>query len=128
MASIDVKKGLLGGYDVVTRGGTHKTGIEPVEFAKRMEDAGAGEILLNAIDRDGTMKGYDLELIQRVSSAVRIPVIACGGAGSVEDLGAAVKIGGAAAVAAGSLFVFHGRHRAVLISFPSRAELERVLA
>jgi cyclase len=105
--------------------GKRKSGLEPVTFAKQMEDAGAGEILLNSVDRDGTMQGYDLELIRSVASAISIPLIACGGAGSIEDLGRAVIYGGASAVAAGSIFVFHGRHRAVLINFPKRSELER---
>ena len=109
-------------------GGRQKTGLEPVDFARRMESAGAGEILLTAIDRDGTMEGYDLGLIQMVARAVRIPVIASGGAGSLADLRLAVKIGGASAVAASSIFVFQGKHRAVLISFPKRQELEMSFA
>jgi imidazole glycerol-phosphate synthase subunit HisF len=91
-----------------------------------MEKAGAGELLLNSIDRDGTMQGYDLELIRRVADAVSIPVVACGGAGNVQDLGRAVKEGGASAAAAGSLFVFQGPHRAVLISYPTPLELRQV--
>jgi cyclase len=74
------------------------------------------------------MEGYDLELIRRVTGAVQVPVIACGGAGKVADFVAAVKEGGASAVAAGSMVVYHGRHRAVLINFPPRRELERALA
>ncbi|MBI4705043.1 MAG: imidazole glycerol phosphate synthase subunit HisF [Deltaproteobacteria bacterium] len=124
VASIDVKSGPRGEYEVLVRNGAKSTGLDPVAHAQRMEEAGAGEILLNAIDRDGTMTGYDLELVRRVSGAVRVPVVACGGAGSVADLAAAVTRGGAAAAAAGSLFVFHGRHRAVLISFPERSALE----
>lgn len=128
VVSIDVKRGMFGRYEVFTRGGTGRCGLDPIGLAKRMEDLGAGELLLNSIDRDGTMRGYDLELIHQVSGAVGIPVIACGGAGSLEDLAAAIKQGGAAAAAAGSLFVFHGRHRAVLISFPVRKELERAFS
>jgi cyclase len=92
-----------------------------------MERAGAGEILLTSIDRDGTMEGYDINLIKMVTSAVGIPVIACGGAGKVEDFGTAVKTGGASAVAAGSMVVYQGKNRGVLINFPSHDELERVL-
>jgi cyclase len=84
-----------------------------------MARRGAGELFLNSIDRDGTMSGYDVDLVRQVTSAVPIPVIACGGAGSNDDFVSAVRDGGAAAVAAGSLFVFHGRHRAVLITYPS---------
>jgi imidazole glycerol-phosphate synthase subunit HisF len=72
------------------------------------------------------MKGYDLELLKKVSSAVDIPVIACGGAGKLQDFGDAVHKGGASAVAAGSMFVFHGKHRAVLINYPSQQELKQV--
>jgi len=126
VVSLDVKRGVFGNYEIVLGGGKRKSGIEPVGFAKRMEEAGAGEILLNAVDRDGTMQGYDIDLIRSVTNAVSLPVIACGGAGKTEDLGRAILEGGASAVAAGSIFVFHGRHRAVLINFPKRNELERI--
>ncbi len=92
-----------------------------------MEDLGAGEIFLNSIDRDGTMQGYDLELLKTVSRAVTIPVIACGGAGRIEHFAEAVHTGEAAAVSAGSMFVFQGKHRAVLITYPDASELDRVL-
>jgi len=114
-------------YEVYGDGGARPTGHEPVLFARQMQDLGAGEILLTAIDRDGTMKGYDIELIARVTSTLSIPVIACGGAGAIADFGQAAEQGGAAAVAAGAMFVFHGRHRAVLITYPSQAELAAVL-
>jgi cyclase len=127
VVSIDVKRRLLGSYEVVSRCGAWRTGLDPVSCVKRAEAMGAGEILVNSIDRDGTMRGYDLDLLRDVSAAVSIPVIACGGAGRVEDFGLAVKQGGASAVAAGSLFVFHGPHRAVLIGFPERKALEEVL-
>ena len=127
VASIDVRRKLFGRYEVCIDNGKVATGTDPVEYARRVEAAGAGEIFLNAIDRDGTMQGYDTELIAKVTRAVGIPVIASGGAGSVADFSSAVQQG-ASAVAAGSLFVFHGPHRAVLITYPARAELERVLA
>jgi cyclase len=92
-----------------------------------MQELGAGELFLNSIDRDGTMEGYDIDLIKRVAEAVSIPLIACGGAGSLDDFAEAVNKGGASAVSAGSLFVFQGRHRAVLITYPSTKELERKL-
>ena len=94
----------------------------PTELAGEMVSLGAGEILLNAIDRDGTQSGYDIEMIRQVSDAVTVPVIASGGASGKEDITAALKDGHAAATAAGSLFVFHGRRRAVLINFPSKEE------
>ncbi len=128
VVSLDVKRSFLGKNEVMVASGKRKTGLSPTASARQMEEAGAGEILLNSIDRDGTMQGYDIELIRRVSSAVSIPVIGCGGAGSIEDLSRAVKEGGASAVAAGSMFVFHGRHRAVLINFPKRNELERIFS
>jgi cyclase len=112
---------------VYVRGGTVRTGLDPVEHAVAMQALGAGEIFLTSIDREGTGKGYDLDLIRRVSEAVDVPVIANGGAKSVDDLAAGLRVG-AAASAAGSMFVFHGRHRAVLISYltPSdRARLAR---
>ena len=89
-----------------------------------VEESGAGEILINSIDRDGTMKGYDIELIKTAVSEVKIPVIACGGAGSIKDLKEGINKGHASAVAAGSMFVFHGKRRAVLINFPLRQELD----
>lgn len=127
VASIDAKRGLFGRYDVLVRGGTVKLGRDPVSVAEGLVGEGAGEVLINSIDRDGTMSGYDLELVGAVARAVTVPVVACGGAGSTADFRAAVNVG-ASAVAAGSMFVFHGKHRAVLISFPSLQELAGALA
>jgi imidazole glycerol-phosphate synthase subunit HisF len=128
VVSIDVKRTRFCRYEVFVESGRTGTRLSPVEHARHMEQLGAGELFVNAIDRDGTMKGYDLELLQSVTSAVSVPVIACGGAGGVADLVAAVRQGGASAVAAGSLFVFHGKHRAVLISFPARHVLEEAFS
>ncbi|MBE3134595.1 MAG: imidazole glycerol phosphate synthase subunit HisF [Acidobacteria bacterium] len=127
VVSMDVKRSLRGQYEVYAAGGRRPTKCEPVAFARRMEELGVGEILLTAIDRDGTMTGYDTALIRMVSEAVSIPVIACGGSGSAADFARAVREGGASAVAAASLFVFHGPRRAVLISFPTRQEIEDAL-
>lgn len=124
VVSIDVKKNFLGNYQTYTHSGTTKTRWDPVTWALEAEMLGAGEIFLNSIDRDGTMKGYDIPLIKSVSASVSIPVVACGGAGTVEDFSRAVKDGGASAVAAGSMFVFYGKHRAVLINFPGDEELK----
>ena len=126
VVSIDVKKTLFGGNRVFTHSGRRATRLLPEIHAKEMESRGAGEILLNSVDRDGTMSGYDLELIRLVASAVNIPVVACGGAGSLENAAEAIQAG-ASAVAAGSLFSFAGRNRAVLISYPDRGEIENVL-
>jgi cyclase len=124
--AIDVKRNLLGDYEVFTHGGRKSTKLDPVKLAMEIEEMGAGEIFLNSIDRDGTMQGYDIELIKKVTEAVSIPVIACGGASKLSDFAVAIKEGGASAVAAGSLFVFHGEERAVLISYPSVQELEHI--
>ncbi len=128
VASIDVRRRWTGRHTVVTRHATRDTGLDPVSHARRMQEMGAGELLLNAVDRDGTMDGYDLDLIRRVAGAVTVPVIALGGAGSAAHLGAAVREGGADAAAAGSLFVYQGKGLGVLINFPTRQELEAVLA
>jgi cyclase len=127
VAGIDVKKNMFGKYTVVTHGASKKRAAEVVAWAKSVERAGAGEIMLTSVDRDGTQSGYDLDLVQQVTSAVRVPVIACGGAGKIQHFAEAVRAG-ASAVAAGSMFVFHGPHRAVLITYPPRAELVRWLA
>lgn len=124
--AMDVKRNLLGDYEVFTHGGRKSTKLDPVRLAIEIEEIGAGEIFLNSIDRDGTMQGYDIELIKKVTEAVSIPVIACGGAGKLSDFAVAIKEGGASAVAAGSLFVFHGEEHAVLISYPSVQELEHI--
>lgn len=126
VVSIDVKRSLLGRYEVVTRNAGRKSGLDPIEWATRAADLGAGEVLLTSVDRDGTQKGYDLALLRQVTEAVSVPVIASGGAGSLDDFRAAVREAGASAVAAGSLFVFHGKHRAVLITYPDYRELEKV--
>ena len=127
VVSIDVKKARFGKYEVYTHSGTKGTGLNPVQFARDVETHGAGEIILNSIDQDGTMRGYDLDLLHQVTQQVNIPVVAAGGAGHLEHFQQAVLKGGASAVAAGSMFVFHGRHRAVLINYPSQDELKKYL-
>lgn len=123
VVSIDYKKTFLGPVNVFTDNGKTNTRLNPVEFAKQMEEAGAGEILLNSIDRDGTFEGYDLPMIKKIAESVNIPVIALGGAGSLNDFRQAVE-NGASAVSAGSFFVLQRPHRAVLISYPAQKELE----
>jgi len=123
VVSIDAKKDILGRYDVYTRSGTHSTKNRPNEFAIQMETMGAGEILITSIERDGTMSGYDIPLIKSISNAVSVPVLSCGGAGNLHDFSNAIKQGGASAVVAGSMFVFHGKQRGILISFPDDAKL-----
>jgi len=123
--AIDFRRTKFGRYEVYINGGRQGVGLDPVTVAKRAADMGAGEILLNSIDRDGTMEGYDLEIIRKVADAVTVPLVACGGAGSLRDFHDAIHKGGASAVAAGSFFVFIGKLRAVLITYPSQDDLAR---
>lgn len=123
VASIDVRRHRFGRTKVVVAGERSAPTDDPVAWARRVVDLGAGEILLTAIDRDGTGSGFDLELVGKVSAAVSVPVIACGGAGSVEDLAAGLRAG-AAGVAAGRLFVTHGKHMASLVSYPPPETIE----
>ncbi|HEX8719278.1 MAG TPA: AglZ/HisF2 family acetamidino modification protein [Pyrinomonadaceae bacterium] len=120
---IDVKRRVLRGRRTWVLGGSRPTAFTPVEFARLMEEKGAGELIVQSIDRDGTMAGYDLELVKSVSASVGVPVVALGGAGSEEDLVAAYRDGGANAVAAGSLFVYQGKKRGVLINYPDKNRL-----
>lgn len=128
VAAIDVGRRWWGGYAVYTRSGRRRLPLDPVACARACEARGAGELLLTAIDRDGTMSGYDLELIRQVCAAVRVPVIACGGAGELGHLAAAVRDGGCPAVALGSLVVYQGRNRSVLINYPARSALKALYA
>lgn len=125
---IDVKKtSLLRRQEVVTHNGSRRTGLNPVEFARQMAELGAGEIVINSVDRDGEMKGYDLDLVEQVRQAVRLPLTVLGGAGSLDDLRELIRRYGIIGAAAGSLFVFKGRYRAVLINYPNRAEKQALL-
>lgn len=126
VVSVDAKKNIWGEYKVYVQSGRKSTGIHPVLFAKRMESLGAGELILNSIDRDGTFDGYDTTLLKQVCSSVQIPVVAVGGAGSIGDIADAI-LHGASAAAAGSMFVFQRPHRAVLISYPDQEELREVV-
>lgn len=128
IASVDVKRGNFFRRDrAFTNAGKRAEKDSPVTIAKRAVDAGAGEILVTSMDRDGTMVGYDLDLIAQISAAVSVPVIANGGAAHIADFAAAVQTGGASAVAAGALFVFRGPHRAVLINYPTQQALREGL-
>ncbi|MBU0764996.1 MAG: AglZ/HisF2 family acetamidino modification protein [Bacteroidetes bacterium] len=123
---IDVKKRSFGKYKVYINSGKKRVTVSPVEHAKNMASLGAGEIMINSVSNDGMMTGYDLDLIKTIAGAVGIPVIACGGARNTEDLVKAVNIGGAGAAAAGSLFVYHGPRRGVLVNYPERKTLEAI--
>lgn len=127
VVSIDVKKNIWGRYRVYSDGGSKDTGLHPVKFAQDCVQNGAGEILLTSIDRDGTYKGFDLSITRDVASSISVPLIACGGAGSVGDFKNAIVDAKASAVAAGSMFVFQRPHNAVLISYPSQVALQQQL-
>jgi cyclase len=123
LVSVDVKSNWLG-RNLLYSSRSGKVVDRPwLQFLRDAVAAGAGEVVLNSVDRDGTMQGMDLALIREASSAVPVPLVAVGGAGSLKDIKAAVDAG-ASAVSAGALFVFHGPHRAVLITYPRYAELE----
>ena len=111
-------------YKCFIADGTEVTEWNPVELAKEAEKLGAGEIIINSIDRDGMMRGYDIELVQGVSDAVKIPVIAIGGAGGISALKSVLEEGHAHAAAGGSMFVYYGRLKAILITAPSEKELK----
>jgi cyclase len=120
---MDVKKvGMLRRYEVFTHNGNKASGLDPVSWAKQVEELGAGEVVLNSIDQDGELKGYDLTLVERVRQATTLPMTVLGGAGSLDDLEALVCRFGTIGAAAGSLFVFKGKYKAVLINYPSRDE------
>jgi cyclase len=125
VVSVDVRRTGPGAYRIYVRGGQDEHPNDVVAYVREMGALGAGEILLTAIDRDGTQLGYDLDLIRCVTEAVSVPVVAVGGAGSLQHLRDAVSHG-ASAVAAGSMFVFHGKHRAVLITYPDYQTLVRL--
>ena len=124
VVSIDARQDIWRRCRAYINSGRKKTSFNPVDLAQKAEALGAGEIMITSIEREGTFEGYDLELLRAVSSAVRIPVIANGGAGSINDFEEAVTRGGCSAVAAGSLFVFAAKGEGVLITYPSEGELE----
>lgn len=127
VVSVDVKRNWLKRPELFDSRLCKAHKFDWISFAQDAVAAGAGEILLNAVDQDGEMRGMDLELIRNASSALSVPLIALGGVGSLEDIRAAVNAG-ASAVAAGAFFVFHGPHRAVLITYPLYQELEILLS
>lgn len=122
VAAIDVKQGWIGGKACFTHSGSKRAAFAPIEWAKRVEELGAGEILLTAIDREGSWDGMDFDLIREVTTNVSVPVIAHGGAGSKSDIVQAVNVAGASAVALGNMVVYQKRDMGVLVNFPSEAE------
>src|SRR6266516_928921 len=118
---LDARRKMPGGWEVCTHNGRRATGRPPVELAQEAEKLGAGEIIVNSIDNDGQMKGYDLALARVVRESVRLPLTVLGGAGSLADIAKLIETCGVVGAAAGSLFVFKGVYRAVLINYPGRA-------
>lgn len=125
VASVDVKKNFWGKYEVYAHASKKTMPLNLPDFLAQLIATGVGEILLNSVDQDGTMQGLDLALIARLKNNINVPVIACGGVGKIEDVKNGIEAG-ADAVAAGSLFVFHGKHKAVLINYPERKTLQQL--
>jgi cyclase len=126
VVSIDVKHNRKGKAEVYKLSGRKSTGLDPVSFALNMQKMGAGEILLNSIDDDGMMTGYKLDLIRKVADEIEIPLVAVGGGKNYDHLRSAVKDGHASAVAAGSMFVYHGERKAILVNYPGKEELRNI--
>jgi cyclase len=124
---LDVKRAKSGAYEVFTHNGSRATGRSPIDLAAQAQGLGAGEIVVNSIDRDGVMKGYDLEVARAVRAATRLPMTVLGGAGSLADIGKVIETCGVVGAAAGSLFVFKGPYKAVLINYPSQAQKEELV-
>lgn len=127
VASIDVKRNIFGNYNVFSNSGKKKQKYNPVAWAQKLEQLGAGEILLTAIHQEGTWKGFDIDLLEKVSNAVNIPVIANGGAASINDIVKAVKYGCASAVCLGSMVVYQNKGMGVLVNFPNKTDLDNAL-
>jgi cyclase len=127
VVSIDVKRNMFGNYQVYSNSGTKKQKVDPVIWAKKLEQLGAGEILLTAIHQEGTWNGFDINLLKKISNAVNIPLIANGGAASIEDIGKAVKEGQASAVSLGSMVVYQNKGMGVLVNFPNKTDLDNTL-
>ena len=128
IVTLDIKSSLFKHqYQLVTHNGSTKTRKDPIQTAIEMENLGAGELVINNVDRDGVMDGYDTAYLKQIVDAVDIPVIALGGAGTNEHLKNVIVDAGASAAAAGSMFVFHGRHKAVLISYPTQDKIQQLL-
>ena len=126
VASIDVRKNILGSYQIYTHSGTRSIGIKLTDLLAKSQEAGVGEIIIQSIDHEGMMKGFNIELIKGVTKRTNVPVVATGGAGTLNDLSEAINFGGASAVAAGSLFVYKGIHKAVLINYPKQETIKNL--
>ena len=124
---IDVKKKLLGGYEVYINNGKKATGKDPFEFARELEALGAGEVVINSIDQDGMMKGYDMILAEKLRLVTSLPLTLLGGAGTLQDIGKLIDRFGIIGASAGSLFVFKGVYKAVLINYPNPSEKDELI-
>lgn len=124
--SIDVRKSLFGKYEVYVNNGLVNTKLDPVVYAQKMQDYGAGELIVCSIDRDGTDRGYDLLLLEMISNAVDIPVIGLGGANSLLNMVEAKNKTSVSGLAAGNLFIYYGKHKAVLITYPKNDDLKKL--
>lgn len=127
VVSVDTKRSIFGKSHVYSRNGSVKTDLALTDYLARLEGAGAGEVILTSIDREGTRSGYDLELIAKASKVLSIPLVAQGGAGSINDFAPAINAG-ASAVAAGTMFVFREPHDAVLITYPEYTKIKQLLS
>jgi cyclase len=125
---MDVKKKLLGGYEICVNNGKKATGKNPLEFVGRLKNLGAGEVVINSIDNDGVMKGYDLTFSEKARAATSLPLTILGGAGSLKDISQLINRFGIIGAAAGSMFVFKGVYKAVLINYPSQAEKDALIS
>lgn len=128
VGAMDVKKNLLGKSLVYSHVLKKTLSIDPVKYAQQLESLGVGEVFVNFVDHDGMMNGYDFDLIKKITDAVYVPVVACGGCGSIRDIDKVINESNASAAAAGSFFVFHGKHRAVLITYPEYEVLQEIFA
>lgn len=124
---LDVKKKLFGEYEIYTCNGRKKTNLNPFSFTEKLCKLGIGEIIINSIDRDGKMTGYDFELYDRLKTVTTVPMTLLGGAGNLDDIGKAIEKYGIIGVGAGSLFVFKGKYKAVLINYPTASEKEALI-
>ncbi len=127
VGSIDVKNDFFGRQRVFSNNGRKNQKKTPIEWAKEMENAGVGELLITSIDKEGTWSGYDIELIRQITNNVRVPVIANGGAGSLADIFNVVKSTNVSAVGVGSMFVYQKKNMGVLVNYPDRKKLEQLL-
>lgn len=124
---IDVKKKMFGGYDIYINNGTKKIKKDLEKFVVEIQSLGVGEIVINSIDNDGVMKGYDLNLIEKLKTLIKVPMTVLGGAGSLDDISKLIFKFGIIGCSAGSLFVFKGKYKAVLINYPKSNEKEKVI-